>query len=73
MLDHQKITDEQIIDRYVMNRLSPEEREAFEDYFMNNPEVLDELELAEAFQRDLSKVAVEDTAEAVVKVSVLNQ
>lgn len=70
-----EIDTNNLVDRYVQNRLTPEERARFEDSFMANPELLDELELASAFQADVKKAAAEDlqqVAKASLLASLLN-
>lgn len=42
------------VERYVLGRLSPAELEAFEGYFFDNPEILDEVAAAEALRDGLA-------------------
>ncbi|MCR9276783.1 MAG: hypothetical protein NXH85_02320 [Pseudomonadaceae bacterium] len=47
------IDRDQVIERYVLGRLSAEEAEAFEEYFFEHPGVLDEVEAAMALREGL--------------------
>ncbi len=71
MYDKEKIRENNLADRYVMGALSDEEKARFEAHFLNDPECLEELELAQSFQRDLRKATVEDAMGAAVQRSVL--
>ncbi len=70
MRDHEYIESNEVIDRYVMGKLNSEESERFADHFMSCPECIEQLELAEAFQRDLKLVAAEEVGK-VVKMGLL--
>lgn len=50
-MDRQYIQDNQIIERYLQNKLSEEETAAFEEYYLSDAVMLEELELAEGMQR----------------------
>ena len=50
-MDRQYIQDNQIIERYLQNKLSEEETAAFEEYYLSDAITLEELELAEGMQR----------------------
>jgi anti-sigma factor RsiW len=71
MMDHEQIKEEQIIDRYLMNRLNADEFEAFTNHFPGCDHCMEELEISMAFQRDLKQVASEDIAGEVVRFSLL--
>ena len=73
MLDHETIQENQIIDRYLMNRLSEEEFEAFTNHFPTCTQCLEDLELTAAFQRDLASVGRETLEDQVVRFSLLAQ
>ena len=60
MVDHEEIEEAQWVDRYVLGTLSEADQQQFSDHFMNCPHCLEELELAEAFQRDLKIVTAEE-------------
>lgn len=59
-MDHRDIDDGQWIERYVMQRLDAEETERFEEHYLTCSRCLEQLELAERFQRALTDVAAED-------------
>lgn len=46
---HQDIEDQEIIERYARNQLSPEERQAFEEHFFGCEECFDKLQATERF------------------------
>jgi hypothetical protein len=52
-MDRQYIDDHHIVARYLADRLSPEEREAFEAYYLEHPEILEELEATARFKAGL--------------------
>ena len=49
-MDRQYIQDNQLVERYLQGKLSEEEKAAFEEYYLSNPDTLAELELAEKMQ-----------------------
>lgn len=51
----------QIAERYLQGKLSESEEAEFEERFLGNPELLDELELAEKLQQGLQDVAIVET------------
>lgn len=57
-MDHTYIDDQQIAERYLMGRLSPEEREAFEEHTMVCAECLERLELAAGLRSGLQQTVV---------------
>ncbi len=59
-MDHRDIDEGQWIERYVMQRLDADETERFEEHYLTCPRCLEQLELAERFQRALRDVATED-------------
>lgn len=46
---HQDIEDQEIVERYVRNQLSPEERRAFEEHFFGCEECFEKLQVMERF------------------------
>ena len=52
-MDRLYIEENQIVDRYLMNKLSTEETEAFEQFFLDNPELVGEIRLRKRFIRGL--------------------
>lgn len=63
-MDHQTIDQEQIVERYLLGRLSLEEAEAFEEHSLACDACLDRLEAAEGLRAGLIAVAAEDVARA---------
>ena len=57
-MDRKHIQDNQLVERYLQDKLTDEEKTAFEEHYLSNPETLAELELAEKMQdgfRDLEE------------------
>lgn len=52
-MDRQYIDAHQIVDRYVMNKLSDDERSEFEAVFLDDPGLQDEIEMARAMHAEL--------------------
>ncbi len=46
-MDRQYIREHQVIERYLRGTLTPDEEQAFEEAYLGDPELLDEIELAE--------------------------
>jgi hypothetical protein len=68
-MDHATIAERALVDRYVQGRLSAQERVDFEDHFIECPQCLEELELAEAFRTGVKDaVAVEVARQATLGV-----
>jgi Putative zinc-finger len=63
-MDHTYIDDQQIAERYLLGRLSPEEREAFEEHTMVCADCLERLELAAGLRSGLQQTAVAVAAAA---------
>ncbi len=55
MINHEYIESNQVIDRYIMGTLSDSESEEFGEHFIGCERCLNQLELAEGFQRELKK------------------
>lgn len=62
MMDHTDVEAQDVVDRYVMGKLSAEEAERFEEHYLSCPECLDRLELAESMQRGFKRAAGQDVA-----------
>jgi hypothetical protein len=60
-MDRRYIDDHHIVARYLANRLTDEEREAFEAYYLEHPEVVQEMEAAARFKVGLMQLR--DTGE----------
>ncbi|HEY7638172.1 MAG TPA: hypothetical protein VH814_00505 [Steroidobacteraceae bacterium] len=52
-MDRRYIDDNHVVARYLADRLTDEEREAFEAYYLEHPEVVQELEAASRFKAGL--------------------
>ena len=52
-MDHRYIEENQIIDRYLMNKLSDEEMETFEQFFLEDREMVQEVEIRKRFIRGI--------------------
>jgi hypothetical protein len=55
-MDRRYIDDNHVVARYLADRLTDEEREAFETYFLEHPEVVQELEAAARFKVGLMQL-----------------
>jgi len=55
-MDHTSIENDQWPERYVMGRLSDEERQRFEAHFVDCPKCLDELEASDGLRRGLESL-----------------
>ena len=55
LMDRRYIEENQIIDRYLMNKLADEEMETFEQLFLEDPELVQEIEFRKRFIRGLRK------------------
>ncbi len=61
-MDRQYIRDAQVIERYLKGTLSAAEEQAFEEAYLSDPQLLDELEVAERLRAGLEDVNVADSA-----------
>ncbi len=52
-MDRSYIEENQIIDRYLMNKLSAEETEAFERFYLEEPDLCEEIQMRKRFIRGL--------------------
>ena len=55
LMDRRYIDENQIIDRYLLNKLSDEEMVAFEQFFLEDPELVQEIEIRKCFIRGIRK------------------
>jgi len=65
-MNHPDIEERQVIDRYVMGQLPPDEAERFEEHYLSCPQCLDQLALAESMQRGFKRAAGQDAARLAV-------
>ena len=70
-MDHEKIEEGQIAERYVLGRLDPEERQLFEEHFLDCAECLEKVELAEQLRHGLQRAATRRAAAVVAGGSLL--
>jgi hypothetical protein len=61
-MNHPEIEEHQVIDRYLMGQLPPEEAERFEEHYLSCPQCLDQLALGESMQRGFKRAAGQDVA-----------
>jgi hypothetical protein len=52
-MDRRYIQDHQVVERYLDGRLTPSEQEAFEEFYLAHPDVLEELELTERLRQGI--------------------
>jgi len=70
MMDHQRIRDEHMIDRYVAGDLPGGEQALFEQHLFDCPACFEEVRVAEDFRDTLRAAAAEDVAQAVAVASL---
>lgn len=72
-MNHRYIEEADITDRYLLGKLPPEERDRFEEHFVDCQECLDRLETTRNFRRGLKAAVAEDAARtsAYVRVGLL--
>jgi hypothetical protein len=61
-MNHAYIEEHQVVDRYLMGKLQPEEVGGFEEHYLSCPECLDRLDLAESLERGFKRAAGQDAA-----------
>src|ERR1700691_5311899 len=59
-MDHQYIRENNVVSLYLVGKLPEEERDRFEEHFVDCQQCLDEMELTNDFRRRLRQVAKED-------------
>jgi hypothetical protein len=62
-MNHADIEEQQIAERYVRGKLTPEETALFEEHYLSCQECLDRLDLAESMDRGFKRAAGQDAAE----------
>ncbi len=65
-MDRQYIDDHHIVARYLADQLSEEEREAFEAYYLEHPEVVKELETTARFKAGLRELQRSGELDALI-------
>lgn len=66
-MDRNYVSDNQIVDRYLRDDLTDEERVAFEEFYLSDQETLAELELAEKLKLGLQECAAQGLLEREVR------
>ena len=66
-MEHDEAIEQDLANRYLSGGLAPEQREAFEEHFIDCPRCLDALESADGLQRGLRSVAARDALNARVE------
>jgi hypothetical protein len=61
-MDRQYIRDNQIVERYLQGRLTAEEESAFEEAYIGDPDLFQELKAADLLRRGLSLQAADESA-----------
>lgn len=70
-MNHPRIDDEKIVDRYLAGRLPPEDEALFEEHLFACADCLGEVEAGEELRRGLRAVAAEDAARVTVSLGLL--
>lgn len=71
IMEHPRIDDEAILDRYVAGRLSDADEVSFEEHLFECATCLERVQVADELRRGLRVVAAEDAARATVAVGLL--
>jgi hypothetical protein len=69
-MDHERIEAQNVIERYVMGRLAPEEEALFEEHLLECRNCRQSIEREEDFQRSLQTLAAGEAARATAAVQV---
>lgn len=70
-MEHEQIAEHNVVERYVLGRLTPEEEERFEVHLLECPECRLQVEREDDFQDSLHTVAAEEAVRATVQVGVI--
>ena len=70
-MDHEQIAEHNVVERYVLGRLTPEEEERFEEHLLECSECRLQVEREEDFQNSLHTVAAEEVARATAQAGVI--
>lgn len=70
-MDHEQIAEHNVVERYILGRLTPEEEERFEEHLLECPECRLQVEREEDFQESLHTVAAQEAARATVRVGAI--
>jgi hypothetical protein len=67
-VNHLQIEESDLVDRYLLGRLLPEEQARFEEHFVDCQECLDRLETSASFRRGVKTAIAEDAMQSSVYV-----
>jgi hypothetical protein len=70
-MDHEQIAEHNVVERYVLGRLTSEEEERFEEHLLECPDCRLQVEREDDFQDSLHAVAAEEAARAATRVGVI--
>lgn len=69
--DHDEIEASNVVERYLMGKLTTEETEVFEDHFLDCDECLERLELSKMLYQGMQEVAAEEVTKTLAATSVM--
>lgn len=69
--DHDEIEVSNVIERYLMGKLTVQEADAFEDHFLDCEECLERLELSRMLYQGMQEVAAEEVSKALTATTVM--
>ena len=72
-MDRTYIDNHHVVERYIADKLSDEERRAFEEYFIANPEIVKDIEAAARIKVGLHTLSETNTLNDVLKPAVRNR
>jgi len=70
-MDHDQIAEHNVVERYVLGRLTSEEEERFEEHLLECPECRLQVEREDDFQDSLHTVAAEEAVRAAAQVGAI--
>lgn len=70
-MDHEQIAEHNVVERYVLGRLTPEEEERFEEHLLECPECRLQVEREDDFQESLHTVAAEEAVRATARIGLI--
>jgi hypothetical protein len=70
-MNHPRIDDDKVVDRYLAGRLPPEDEALFEEHLFECADCLHEVEAGDELRRGLRAVAVEDATRATVSLGLM--
>ncbi len=71
VMEHPRIDEERIVDRYLAGRLAPDAEAAFEEHLFECADCLEKVQWGDELRRGLQAVAAEDAAGATVSLGML--